>query len=615
MHNAPPQPVRMPWASRFLTEAGRLASMGKVRKKDWQNGQRQTRTTLAYDPETAKRELIEYANRLGLAPTDAAVSHVKGMYDVIYPPEASTQLNPMKKLTPFQQGVLKLVQQGYSFSAIAGMLNRSLRSVEAAYDKATKQRLNPISNRPRRVDDNALDVDDDRPIQREMPKLIYHIYNHATGDLKKHVAYPDTMEEAELQARFLKRKYGKKWAGHTIELVPNPDYRMNPVNIFSRSNDLGYNQYRISGKMAGMITKPYGGLPRHGYERFVNYQGHKGVVRRGRHDGKAIWIFHDHGEGSYEEPQHRINPVTVRKLPSGKCRVRTPRGVKAYGTTCKKAKAQARLLRGIEHGMKPRRLNPTGHHFRTQPLGSYMASNSKEMARHYIELNHLTHLTVDKSDEVRGQYVLWLMTGDVGDSSIGLRGGSYSTKREAMEEARALAAFTGLPLVDSWSGRRLLNPKGRKRHTHHWDIYDPKTGAHWGGVEYGGGTNSMKAVRRAQSGWAKVGRVKRGVYKPRKLNPAHHSTLPFGRSVTASDRIRVAAWRRNGSTGDFVVFIGTPHGGMADMLEFHLAGARKTMSRDTVRTDRPMSMLSDFHPVGDLPPLAAKAVQKHIRAL
>lgn len=34
--------------------------------------------------------------------------------------------------------------------------------------------------------------------------------------------------------------------------------------------------------------------------------------------------------------------------------VRTPGGVKAKGTTKGKAEAQARLLRGVEHGMKPK---------------------------------------------------------------------------------------------------------------------------------------------------------------------------------------------------------------------------------------------------------------------
>lgn len=36
-------------------------------------------------------------------------------------------------------------------------------------------------------------------------------------------------------------------------------------------------------------------------------------------------------------------------------RVSTPGGVKAKNTTKAKAKAQVRLLRGIEHGMKPRK--------------------------------------------------------------------------------------------------------------------------------------------------------------------------------------------------------------------------------------------------------------------
>jgi len=46
-------------------------------------------------------------------------------------------------------------------------------------------------------------------------------------------------------------------------------------------------------------------------------------------------------------------PVTVSKKKSGKYSVRTPNGVHAKGTTKAKAEAQARLLRGVEHGWKP----------------------------------------------------------------------------------------------------------------------------------------------------------------------------------------------------------------------------------------------------------------------
>lgn len=47
-------------------------------------------------------------------------------------------------------------------------------------------------------------------------------------------------------------------------------------------------------------------------------------------------------------------PVKIRKKNSGYA-VSTPSGVKAKGTTKKKAEAQARLLRGIERGWKPKR--------------------------------------------------------------------------------------------------------------------------------------------------------------------------------------------------------------------------------------------------------------------
>lgn len=47
-------------------------------------------------------------------------------------------------------------------------------------------------------------------------------------------------------------------------------------------------------------------------------------------------------------------PAKVRKT-DGKYRVSTPHGVKAKGTTKKKAEAQQRLLNAIDHGFKPDR--------------------------------------------------------------------------------------------------------------------------------------------------------------------------------------------------------------------------------------------------------------------
>jgi len=44
-------------------------------------------------------------------------------------------------------------------------------------------------------------------------------------------------------------------------------------------------------------------------------------------------------------------PVKIRKVNG--YRVSTPGGVKAKRTTKAKAEAQARLLRGVEHGFKP----------------------------------------------------------------------------------------------------------------------------------------------------------------------------------------------------------------------------------------------------------------------
>lgn len=46
-------------------------------------------------------------------------------------------------------------------------------------------------------------------------------------------------------------------------------------------------------------------------------------------------------------------PVKINKTKSGNYKVSTPGGVKAKGTTKKKAEAQKRLLNAIEHGWKP----------------------------------------------------------------------------------------------------------------------------------------------------------------------------------------------------------------------------------------------------------------------
>jgi len=45
-------------------------------------------------------------------------------------------------------------------------------------------------------------------------------------------------------------------------------------------------------------------------------------------------------------------PVKITKT-DHKFKVTTPHGTKAKGTTKKKAEAQARLLRGVEHGWVP----------------------------------------------------------------------------------------------------------------------------------------------------------------------------------------------------------------------------------------------------------------------
>lgn len=48
-------------------------------------------------------------------------------------------------------------------------------------------------------------------------------------------------------------------------------------------------------------------------------------------------------------------PYNLRKTKSGGYSVSGPSGVHAKNTTKTKAEAQIRLLRGIEHGMKPRK--------------------------------------------------------------------------------------------------------------------------------------------------------------------------------------------------------------------------------------------------------------------
>lgn len=46
-------------------------------------------------------------------------------------------------------------------------------------------------------------------------------------------------------------------------------------------------------------------------------------------------------------------PVKIIKKKGGKVMVRTPGGVKAKGTTMKKASALKRLLNAVEHGFRP----------------------------------------------------------------------------------------------------------------------------------------------------------------------------------------------------------------------------------------------------------------------
>lgn len=46
-------------------------------------------------------------------------------------------------------------------------------------------------------------------------------------------------------------------------------------------------------------------------------------------------------------------PVDISKVKNSLYRVSTPKGVKAKGTSLKKAKALKRLLNAVEHGWRP----------------------------------------------------------------------------------------------------------------------------------------------------------------------------------------------------------------------------------------------------------------------
>ncbi len=52
---------------------------------------------------------------------------------------------------------------------------------------------------------------------------------------------------------------------------------------------LDNSHYLISGKRAGMLCKEYGGLPRHGYERKVLWEGIEYWISRTQHQNKQVW--------------------------------------------------------------------------------------------------------------------------------------------------------------------------------------------------------------------------------------------------------------------------------------------------------------------------------------
>jgi hypothetical protein len=74
-------------------------------------------------------------------------------------------------------------------------------------------------------------------------------------------------------------------------------------------------------------------------------------------------------------------PVKVSKT-DGKYRVSTPSGVKAKGTTKKKAEAQKRLLNAVEHGFKPTGKPAKKRKHGSADFGEFM---EKRMNRHMGE--------------------------------------------------------------------------------------------------------------------------------------------------------------------------------------------------------------------------------------
>lgn len=86
------------------------------------------------------------------------------------------------------------------------------------------------------------------------------------------------------------------------------------------------------------------------------------------------------GKVLYTPKDDMSNPTRIKRLSSGKYQVRTPHGIKARGTTLARAQAQARLLRGVEHGMVPRR-NQVPIQLLANPTSDRMIRPPRDKAR------------------------------------------------------------------------------------------------------------------------------------------------------------------------------------------------------------------------------------------
>lgn len=78
-------------------------------------------------------------------------------------------------------------------------------------------------------------------------------------------------------------------------------------------------------------------------------------------------------------------PEKITKVKGG-YRVSTPGGVKAKKTTKKKAEAQARLLRAVEHGWEPSAKRSKGKKSPKRRRGAYDELHGEFIMRHGVEM-------------------------------------------------------------------------------------------------------------------------------------------------------------------------------------------------------------------------------------